>query len=44
MIRLLEFKLMYIEKENLHPNIAHLIRQKRSLEECSGGQKMKQRS
>jgi hypothetical protein len=27
--------IMYIDKENLHPNIAHLIRQKRSIDEWS---------
>jgi hypothetical protein len=26
---------MYIDKENVHPNIAHLIRQKRSIDEWS---------
>lgn len=27
--------IMYIDKENIHPNIAHLIRQKRSIDEWS---------
>lgn len=26
---------MYIDKENLHPNIAHIIRQKRNMDEWS---------